>query len=132
MNRTLYNFYIVDRSYRELYRKEFDRNLAQEFHDAGLSDDERLIRRFELLCEKEVAHIHDFEDIVMLRTNKNIPECFTEEEWAERKKNHYIHENGYVSNLSPNYAKVIEKGLLHFRKDANEYGVRAIDACLSV
>ncbi|MBQ3016280.1 MAG: pyruvate formate-lyase [Clostridia bacterium] len=132
MNKALYNFYIVDRSYREMYRKEFDRNLAEEFHSADLSDEERLIRRFELLCEKEVAHIHDFEKIVMLRTNKNIPECFTDGEWAERRKNHYIHENGYVSNLSPNYAKVIEKGLLHFRKDANEYGVRAIDACLSV
>lgn len=132
MNKALYDFYILDRSYREKYRKEFDRNLAEEFSLLGLSDEERLIRRFELLCEKEEAHIHDFEKIVMLRTNKNIPDCFTEDEWLERREKHYIHENGYVSNLSPNYAKVIEKGLLHFRENANEYGRRAIDACLCV
>ena len=132
MNTILYNFYINDRSYREKYRKSFDRDLASEFSAARLSDKERLIRRFELLCEREEAHIHDFEKIVMLRTNKNIPDCFTEEEWAERRKEHYIHENGYVSNLSPNYAKIIEKGLLFFRESADEYGARAINACLSV
>lgn len=132
MNEKLYNFYIVDRSYRDNYRKTFDRNIAKEFSELGLSDEERVIRRFELLCEREVAHIHDFEMIAMVRTNANIPDCFTEEEWAERRKNHFIHENGYVSNLCPNYAKIIEKGLLATYDEANEYGKRAITAILSV
>ena len=132
MNEKLYNFYIKDRSYREIYRKEFAKDIASEFEAAALSDDERLIRRFEMLCDFEEAHIHDFEDIVMLRTTKNIPDCFTEKEWEERRKNHHIHENGYVSNLSPNYAKVIEKGLLAFKKNSNAYQIRAIDAIISV
>ena len=132
MNEKLYDFYIVDRSYRDNYRKTFDRNIAKEFSELGLSDEERVIRRFELLCEREVAHIHDFEMIAMVRTNANIPDCFTEEEWAERRKNHFIHENGYVSNLCPNYAKIIEKGLLATYDEANEYGKRAITAILSV
>ena len=132
MNTKLYNFYITERIHREKYRKDFDSNISEIFAKLGLSDEERIIRRFEMLCEKEEAHIHDFEKIVMLRTNKNIPDCFTEYEWEQRRKNHYIHENGYVSNLSPNYAKVIEKGLLYFRKGGNEYQKRAIDAIFSV
>ena len=132
MNKELYNFYITDRSYRKDYRKSIGRDLAAEFSAAGLSDEERIVRRLEILCEAEVAHIHDFEQIVMVRTNSVIPDCFTEDEWKQRRENHYIHESGYVSNLCPNYAKVIEKGLLYFRESADEYGIRAIDACLSV
>ena len=64
MNKELYDFYIINRSYREDYRREFDRDIATEFSQAGLSDEERICRRFELLCEREVAHIHDFEKIV--------------------------------------------------------------------
>ena len=132
MNKKLYDFYIVDRTHREEYRKAYEGNLAEEFKAAGLSDEERLCKRFEILCEREVPHIHDFEKIVMVRTNKTIPECFTEDEWEERRKNHYIHENGYLSNLSPNYAKVIENGLLFFRESANDYQRRMIDAIFSV
>ncbi len=133
MNKQLYDFYIIDRSYREIYRKSFDENLAERFSSEGLPDEERLCRRFELLCEKEVAHIHDFEKIVMLRTNKNIPDCFTAAEWEERRKNHFIHENGYVSNLCPNYAKVIKSGLLAVKETCgNVYQLRVIDAIFSV
>lgn len=132
MNKKLYDFYITDRSYRDIYRKECERNLAEEFSSLGLSDEERLCRRFEILCSLEMPHINEFEKIVMVRTNKTIPECFTPEEWERRRKNHYIHENGYVSNLSPNYAKIIENGLLAVKEDANEYQKRVIDAIFSV
>ena len=132
MNKKLYDFYITDRSYRNEYRRSLGRDLAAEFSTAGLSDEERITRRFEILCDAEVPHIHDFEQIVMVRTNSQIPDCFTEAEWEQRRKEHYIHESGYVSNLSPNYAKVIEKGLLYFRESADEYGKRVIDACISV
>ena len=132
MNKELYDFYIINRSYREDYRREFDRDIATEFSQAGLSDEERICRRFELLCEREVAHIHDFEKIVLVRTNKNIPDCFTEAEWEQRRREHFIHENGYVSNLCPNYAKVIETGLVSIRESADEYGKRVIDAIFSV
>ncbi|MBE6635752.1 MAG: pyruvate formate-lyase [Ruminococcaceae bacterium] len=132
MNTTLYNFYIQDRSYRETYRKTIDRDLAHEFSEAGLSDEERVCRRFEILCEAEEAHIHDFEKIVMLRTVKNIPDCFTEEEWQERRERGFIHENGYVSNLCPNYARVISSGLLSCLEGADEYRTRVINAIISL
>lgn len=74
MNKKLYDFYITDRSYRKEYRKSIGRDLASEFSAAGLSDEERLTRRFEILCEAEVARIHDFEQIVMVRTNSVIPD----------------------------------------------------------
>ena len=132
MNTRLYDFYIKDRSYRELFRKEPYADMAKEFSALGLSDEERLCRRFEMLCEAEVAHIQEFEQIVFVRTNKYVPDCFTEDEWRVRRENNYIHENGYVSNLCPNYAKVIESGLIAVREGADEYGKRVIDAALSV
>ena len=132
MNTNLYNYYIIDRSYRENYRKTFDRNLALEFSEAQLSDEERMCRRFEILCDFEEAHIHDFEKIVMLRTVKNIPDCFTEEEWAQRRERGFVHENGYVSNLCPDYARVISTGLLASFDAADEYGKRVINALISL
>ena len=56
----------------------------------------------------------------------------TEDEWAEIKSKHYIHELGYVSNLSPDYATTISKGLLAVRETANEYQVRMIDAIINL
>ena len=132
MNQKLYDFYINDRSYRENFRRELGRDLACEFSLAGLSDEERMCRRFEILCEAEVAHIQEFEKIVFVRTNKTIPDCFTDNEWQVRRASHYIHENGYASNLCPNYARVITSGLLEVRKDADEYQKRMIDAALGV
>ena len=68
------------------------------------------------------------EQICFVRTVSNITDCFTEAEWDDIKKDHFIHEMGYMSNLSPNYADTIATGLLAKREQADEYGKRAIDA----
>lgn len=86
--------------------------LAEEYARAALSPIERMTRRFETLCGMEKPVILDpGEMIVFVRTVPNLPDIFTEEEWSERRANHHIHENGYLSNLSPDYAAVIAKGL---------------------
>ena len=59
-------------------------------------------------------------------------DVLTEEEWAEIKKDHHIHELGYVSNLSPDYATTISLGLLKVRETANEYQTRMIDAIIKL
>lgn len=64
------------------------------------------------------------EKICFIRTVKEIPDCFTETEWEEIKKEHFIHELGYMSNLSPNYERVIAGGLLSEYDKADEYGKR--------
>ena len=107
-------------------------DLAQEYARLGLSPLERMTRRFELLTSLEKPVLLPEEKICFLRTVTQIPDCFTQEEWAAIKEKHFIHELGYLSNLSPDYETVIAKGLLAFRADADEYGKRAIDAILAL
>lgn len=87
-----------------------------------------MTRRFEILSQAETPVLLPNEKICFVRTIKNIPDCFTEDEWAEIKSKHFIHELGYLSNLSPNYADVIAMGLLERQKTADEYGKRMINA----
>ncbi len=127
----LYNYYIINREHH-VFRKDYDGMLASEYSCLGLTDTERMTRRFETMCAAETPHIHPDEKIVLMRTIKKQPEIFTEAEWTDIKKNHFIHELGYVSNLSPNYETTIEKGLLAQRETANEYGKRVIDAIINL
>ena len=131
MKKELYDYYIIDRVNRGL-RKTVGKDLGAEYSALGLSGEERMTRRFEYLSSLEVPHIHKDEQIVLMRTVANLPDVYTADEWAEIKKDHYIHELGYVSNLSPNYATTISKGLLAVRATANEYQVRMIDAIIDL
>lgn len=126
----LYNF-IINKEHHG-YRHKVEWNLAEEYKAAGLTPVERMADRFERLCGEEKAVILDGEQIVFLRTVANIPDIFTDEEWADIKSRHYIHELGYLSNLSPNYYGTIGTGLLEKRKTADEYGKRAIDNIIAL
>lgn len=130
-NQQLYDYYIIEKKHHS-FRKECGEQLSAEYSAKKLSPEERMCRRFEYLCSLEVPHIQPFEKIAMVRTVSNLPDCFTDEEWEKIRSEHFVHECGYVSNLSPNYAKVIEKGLLPFRETANEYQKRTIDAIIGL
>ena len=106
--------------------------LAEEYKEKGLSPIERMTDRFEKLCSLETPHFLPEEKICFVRTIKNIPDCFTEDEWAELKDKYFIHELGYLSNLSPDYEDIIKCGLLAKRETANEYQRRSIDAILGL
>lgn len=125
--------YIVEKKHHQ-YRRDFPelQNLAQEFHRLGLSPKERMTRRFERLSGLERPVLLPDEKICFMRTVKCIPDCFTEEEWAEIKQKHFIHELGYMSNLSPDYERVIRSGLQSLYDGADEYGKRIIDAILNL
>ena len=131
MNSTLYNYYVIDKAHHA-FRAQCDIDFATEFSAKGLSPEERLCQRLERLCALEVPHIHPDEKIVLMRTVASIPECFTADEWAHIKSEHYIHENGYVSNLCPDYEKTIKLGLLARLDECNEYQARAINAIISL
>lgn len=131
MNQELYQYYILDRTHRK-ERVEWDIDLGAEYAALGLSPEERICRRFETLCSMERPVVMPFEQIVMRRSVRNLPDCFTPEEILEIKKTHYIHERGYVTNLSPNYAKIIGSGLLAVYETADEYQKRTVDAMLSL
>jgi len=132
MSKTLLD-YIVKREHHK-YRKDHPElaTLAEEFSREKLCPKERMTRRFELLAELEISILLPDEKICFLRTVKEIPDCFTAEEWAEIREKHFIHELGYISNLSPNYEGVIQVGLLAKREEADEYGKRVIDAILNL
>ena len=129
MNSKLYHYFIINRTHRNL-RRDFPQDLAAEFSALGLSPAERMTRRFELLCQAEKPQIQPFERIVLMRTVKKQPDIFTEAEWADIKAKHYIHELGFVSNLSLDYGRVIGSGLLAVRENADAYGRRVIDAII--
>jgi len=131
MNKKLYRYFIETRTHRNL-RRDFPQELAAEFSASGLSPEERMTRRFELLCQAEKPQIQPFEKIVLMRTVKKQPDIFTEAEWEDIKAKHYIHELGFVSNLSLDYGRVIGSGLLAVRENADAYGRRVIDAIIDL
>lgn len=125
MNNKFYQF-ILNREHHS-FRHKVNWDLANEYSAKKLSPIERMADRFERLCDEEKPIISDGEQIVFIRTVENLPEIFTEDEMTEIRSKHYIHENGFLSNIAPNYYDTISKGLLEKRKTADEYGKRAID-----
>ena len=131
MDQNLYTAVVSKKAHRQ-YRHRVDWDLAGEYAAAKLPPIERMIDRFERLCREERPVLLPGEQICYLRTVANLPPVFTEDEWADIRKTHYIHELGFMSNLSPNYYGTIAVGLLEKRKTADVYGQRAIDAILAL
>lgn len=131
MKASLYQYYVLDRAHRAL-RTEWTEDLSAAYSAAGLSPEERMVRRFEAACAREVPHIHPDEQIVLMRTTKNLPDVLTAEEWAEKRAAHHIHELGYVSNLCPDYERTIAVGLLARRANATAAQKRTIDALIGL
>ena len=101
MDKNLYNF--ITKKKHHKYRHTVDWNLAEEYYHENLSPIKRMADRFERMCDEEQAVILEGEQIVFLRTVTNLPSIFIDSEWKEIKEKYYIHELGYMSNLSPNY-----------------------------
>ena len=81
-----------------------------------MPDCARTAKRLETALSLETPVLFENELIAFTRTVPNLPPIFTDEEWTAVKKEHFIHELGNVSNLSPDYGKVIGYGLKHFRE----------------
>lgn len=106
--------------------------ISEEFCALSLSDKERVVRRFELMCQNEKPVILDEQQIVMMRTIENLPDCFTQEEWQKLRCEHYIHETGYVSNLLPDYETIIQQGLEVLFESSDEFVQREITALIDL
>ena len=112
------------------FRKTLWWDLAGEYAAKGLSPRERMTDRFERLCAAERPVLLPGEQICFLRTVIDIPEAFTDDEWAEIRGAHFVHEKGYLSNLSPDYESAVRDGLLSKYDAADAYTRRSIDALL--
>lgn len=130
MVKQLYDF--ITKKKHHSYRRHLDWNLAEEYAKKKLSPMERMADRFARVCKEEKPVILEDEQIVFLRTVENLPAIFTEDEWNEIKKTYYIHEFGFMSNLSPNYEDAIASGLLKKRETADAYGKQAIDHIIAL
>jgi len=119
--------FLMERKHRA-YRHSVPETLAAEYSSLNLSPRERMARRFEYLISQETPVFLPGEKIVFLRTVSNIPDCFTKAEWENFKEKHFIHELGYLSNISPDYETIVREGLLPLRERGDEFVKREIDA----
>ncbi len=130
MNQKLYQTIVIDRAHRAMRRDV--PQVAEQYAAAGLSPEERMTRRFEWLCKEQEVIFLPQEKLCFLRTTKALPDIFTEDEWKEIRKDHYIHELGYSSNLTVDYAKVLNNGLLALAEGADAYTCRMVNALLGL
>lgn len=123
--------YIINKEHHT-YRRQFSENLAATFCAHGLSPIERMTRRFEILTQAETPVVFPDERIPFLRTITKLPDIFTEEEWADIRRKHFIHESGFHSNMTADYEKVLKCGLAQLEESADEYSARCIRALLAL
>ena len=64
-----------------IYRREINYHI-----NTNDSDIERIVSRFVQYCENEKPVILDNQQIVFMRTISNFPDCFTQEEWKEKRQ----------------------------------------------
>ncbi len=111
MNKTYYNAVIERRVQREM-RREFPIPDFAEKHAAEKTDiKERMVDRFERAAALETPHIFEGQKIVFMRTVGKLPNVMTKDEWKAVKEKYIVHETGYESNYTPDYATTIAKGL---------------------
>ena len=123
--------FFLSKKHRSL-RRTLGVDWATEFCEKGYTPAERMTLRFERMCQAETPVVFADERIAFLRTVSDLPDIFTKAEWEEIKAKHYIHELGFLSNLSPDYGKVLQNGLLVLKDSADAYSVRCIDALLAL
>jgi len=119
----------------------YDR-LSALLQDSSMSDTERMTVRFEQLMTAETPVILEDEKLVMTRTITRIPDIHSQAEKDAQDAKYHRHEAGYVCNICPNYAEVIESGFDALRaridsaKAANpeyaQYLTRSINAIIDI
>ncbi|MBR4038473.1 MAG: pyruvate formate-lyase [Clostridia bacterium] len=118
-------------------RRSIPGDMPLPYRDASLSDVTRSALRLKLALDLETPYLFEDELIAFTRTLPNLPFLFSDEEWAAVRSSHFIHELGNVSNLSPDYGRVIASGLLAVRSTLGENEEHAamrmsIDAVLAL
>lgn len=98
-------------------RHPLPEGLALPYREKSLPDFMRTALRLKQALEMEQPFLFPDEMIAGTRTLPNLPRIYDDAEWAEISKKHFIHELGNVSNISPDFGKVIQKGLLALRAE---------------
>lgn len=127
-NEALYT-YITSHAHHAFRRPALS-SRAVEYQKAGLTPAERMSARFCEMAAEEAKdpHILPGQKIVLMRTLPNGPDVLTPEEWDEIKKDHFIHESGYISNICPDHLSLIRTGFKAARVGADPLSVADLDA----
>lgn len=102
------------------YRIPLPANIESAYQLDNMPDYARTAKRLSIALSLETPVLFDDEIIAFTRTVPNLPFIFTDEQWSGIKGNHFIHESGTISNLSPDYAKIMGKGLAAVRAELTE------------
>ena len=111
--------------------------IGAAYRGRDLPDHLRTALRLKTALALETPVFFPDEIIAFTRTVPNLPMIYDGEEWSAVRSAHYIHESGTVSNLSPDYGKIIRHGLLFYRGKLTEHPYHAsmrtcIDAVLDL
>ncbi|NBK90906.1 pyruvate formate-lyase [bacterium 1XD21-13] len=104
-------YYVKNREHHKFRRAPKDPyRLAVNYEREGLDDLERTVRRLRDMLEEETPVVLPGESIAFLRTVVTVPEIYTAAEFEELSRKHYIHEQGKVCNISPDYMHLLSCG----------------------
>lgn len=120
--------YILDKKHHQFRQSPDLKELSEDWAVEKLSPIRRTANSFTAVLKAEIPVILPGEKIVFTRTVANLPDIFTTEEWEAIKKTKYLHEKGFVCNISPDYEYTLQKGL-EFR--INEIDKRLDDPSLT-
>lgn len=113
--------YVVNKEQRRLrIAKDDPYLLAVQFAKDDLTDTERSVRRLEYILEKEIPVVFQDERLTFLRTVPTNYEIFTKEESTAIRNKFYIHEQGKVCNISPDYSLLMDVGFAGKREKIRE------------
>ena len=109
--KNLYERFIMNKEHFALRQEPVEQyTLAERFAAEGLSDTERAVRRLQYQLETEIPYVWPDEKISIIRTVPVVQEIFTKSEWEEIRKKYFVHEQGKVFNITPEYDVLISRG----------------------
>ncbi len=119
--RNMLDYYVVWKEHHKFRQEEKDPyRYAEDYLEKGLGDLERSVCRLRDVLSEEVPVVMPDESIAFMRTVAALPEIFTEEEFSAIKKEHYIHEQGKVCNINPDYLKLLSCGTKEKKRQISE------------
>lgn len=93
---------------------------AAEWSGAGMDDTSRSAARLNFVLKAEQPKVWPDERIALIRTVPVLPEIFTESEREDISRRYYIHEQGKVCNISPDYSLMLDCGTDTVRKKISD------------
>lgn len=109
--KTLKEMFVEQRVQRKVRQPAADPYaLAERWSKAGYSDLQRAQLRLAWVLEQERPVVFLEERIALVRTVPVLPELFTQKEWEKIRTHCYIHEQGKVCNVTPDYTLLLNRG----------------------